>query len=324
MSKPKTKVRVVTQRPVIESSHQKSESAEIANSTVDAGDRLSFTIFVAIALHALVILGIGFQLPKPSNTSQTFDITLATHQDPLTPEEVDFLAQHNQEASGTIDEAKQLTTDKQAQFADAQIRKVNPIPQQQKASDKHNKQQVIVTTTAKSTQTINEQKNPDPKKTEDKIKGAKEDQPLQIDDLASLQAKLDRQRQEYAKRPRIRTLTSVSTKASYDAKYLHEWSTKIEQVGHKNYPKEALSRRITGQLRLSVTVNPDGSVYEIKVMQSSGKRLLDDAAKQIVRLAAPYAPFPAEIRKQADRLQIIRTWNFEITGKETSITTSAN
>jgi periplasmic protein TonB len=324
VSKPKTKVRVVTQRPVIESSHQKSESAEIAISTVDTGDRLSFTIFVAIALHALVILGIGFQLPKPSNTSQTFDITLATHQDPLTPEEVDFLAQHNQEASGTIDQAKQLTTDKQAQFADAQIRKVNPIPQQQKASDKHNKQQVIVTTTAKSAQTINEQKNPDPKKTEDKIKGAKEDQPLQIDDLASLQAKLDRQRQEYAKRPRIRTLTSVSTKASYDAKYLHEWSTKIEQVGHKNYPQEALNRRITGQLRLSVTINPNGSVYEVKILQSSGKRLLDDAAKQIVRLASPYAPFPAEIRQHADRLQIIRTWNFEITGKETSITTSAN
>ena len=70
--------------------------------------------------------------------------------------------------------------------------------------------------------------------------------------------------------------------------------------------------------------NPDGTIYEIKVLQSSGQRILDDAARQIVRLSAPFAQFPAEIRKQADRLQIIRTWNFEITGNSSTITTSAN
>ena len=143
-------------------------------------------------------------------------------------------------------------------------------------------------------------------------------------EIASLQAKLDRQRQEYAKRPRVRTLTSVSTKASFDAKYLHDWSSRIEQVGNKNYPREALNRRITGNLRLSVMINPDGTIYEIKVLQSSGQRILDDAARQIVRLAAPFASFPPEIRKHADRLQIIRTWRFEITGKDSSISTTAN
>jgi len=116
----------------------------------------------------------------------------------------------------------------------------------------------------------------------------------------------------------------VSTKASFDAKYLNDWSVKIEQVGNKNYPREALSRHITGNLRLSVMINPDGTIYEIKVLQSSGQRILDDAARQIVRLSAPFTSFPPEIRKHADRLQIIRTWRFEITGSNTSITTSAN
>jgi len=319
----KAKVRAITQRPVIETSLKSSDKIE-PKLKVGSGDRLSFTLFIALILHIFIIDKVGFKLDKQDKTSHTMDITLATHKAALTPEEADFLAQHNQEASGTIDQAKQLTTDKQAQFADAQIRKVNPLPQQQKASNKNNKQQVIVTTIGQSDKKITRQINPDPSKTEDDIQGAREDQPLAVDDLASLQAKLDKQRQEYAKRPRIRTLTSVSTKASYDAKYLHDWSSKIEQVGNQNYPHEALSRRITGQLRLSVTVNPDGSVYEVKITQSSGKRLLDDAAKQIVRLAAPYAPFPAEIRKHADRLQIIRTWNFEITGKQSSITTTAN
>lgn len=303
---------------------QSGSQAVAAIPKASEGDRLVFTLFIAIVLHAFIILEVRFKLPEQDATSHTMDITLATHKDALTPAEADFLAQHNQEASGTIDEAKQLTTDKQAQFADSQIRKVNPVPKQQKAADKADKQKMIVTTESASDNKVNKQKKLVTDQQEEKIKGEKEDQPLEVDDLASLQAKLDKQRQEYAKRPRIRTLTSVSTKATYDAKYLHDWSTRIEQVGNRNYPREALNRRITGQLRLSVTINPDGSVFEVKVMQSSGKRLLDDAAKQIVRLAAPYAPFPAEIRKHADRLQIIRTWNFEITGKETSITTTAN
>ena len=291
---------------------------------VDTGDRLSFTFFLAIALHAFLILGISFKLPDHSNTSQTIEITLATHKSQRAPEDADFLAQHNQEASGTLDEAKQLTTERQAEFADTQVRDVNPVPQQQAASTRKIKEQQVLSTTAKSTQTTQLKLNPDEREEREAVEGLMEDQPVVSAEIASLQAKLDKQRQEYAKRPRVRTLTSVSTKESFDAKYLHEWGTRIEQVGNRNYPKEALSRHITGNLRLSVVINPDGTIYEIKVLQSSGQRILDDAARQIVRLAAPFASFPPEIRKQADRLQIIRTWSFEITGNNSTITTSAN
>lgn len=291
---------------------------------VDTGDRLSFTFFLAIALHAFLILGISFKLPDHSNTSQTIEITLATHKAVRAPENADFLAQHNQEASGTLDEAKQLTTERQAEFADTQVRDVNPVPQQQAASTKKIKEQQLLSTTAKSTQTTQLKLNPDEREEREAVDGLVEDQPVVSAEIASLQAKLDKQRQEYAKRPRVRTLTSVSTKESFDAKYLHEWGTRIEQVGNRNYPQEALSRHITGNLRLSVVINPDGTIYEIKVLQSSGQRILDDAARQIVRLAAPFASFPPEIRKQADRLQIIRTWSFEITGNTSTITTSAN
>jgi periplasmic protein TonB len=291
---------------------------------VDTGDRLSFTFFVAIALHAFLLLGFNFKLPDHSNTSQTIEITLATHKSQRAPKDADFLAQHNQEASGTIEEVKQLTTERQAEFADTQVRDVNPIPQQQAASTKQVKIQQLLSTTAKSTQTTQRKPDPDVREERETLNGQATEQPLVSAEIASLQAKLDKQRQEYAKRPRVRTLTSVSTKESFDAKYLHEWSSKIEQVGNRNYPQDALNRRITGNLRLSVVINPDGTIYEIKVLQSSGQRILDDAARQIVRLSSPFAAFPAEIRKHADRLQIIRTWNFEITGKKSSITTSVN
>jgi protein TonB len=300
------------------------EEESLAVPPVDTGDRLSFTFFLAIALHAFLILGFSFKLPDHSNKSQTIEITLATHKSLKAPDKADFLAQHNQEASGTIDEAKQLTTERQAEFADTQVRDVNPVPQQQAVSTKKIKEQQLLSTTAKATRTTQLKLNPDEREEREALDGLVEDQPLVSTEIASLQAKLDKQRQEYAKRPRVRTLTSVSTKESFDAKYLHEWGTKIEQVGNRNYPKEALSRHITGNLRLSVVINPDGTIYEIKVLQSSGQRILDDAARQIVRLSSPFAVFPAEIRKQADRLQIIRTWNFEITGKNSTITTSAN
>lgn len=290
---------------------------------VDSGDRLSFTFFVAIVLHGLILLGISFKLPEHKNTSQTIEITLATHQSVHQPKDADFLAQHNQEASGTLDEARQLTAERQAQFADSQVRDVTPVLQQS-ASTRQIKDQQLLSTTSESQFKTQLKLNPDERDEREPLEGDTQDQSLVSLEIASLQAKLDKQRQEYAKRPRVRTLTSVSTKASFDARYLHDWSARIEQVGNQNYPREALNRRITGNLRLSVMINPDGTIYEIKVLQSSGQRILDDAARQIVRLAAPFASFPPEIRKNADRLQIIRTWRFEITGADSSITTTAN
>ncbi|HRF88886.1 MAG TPA: energy transducer TonB, partial [Pseudomonadales bacterium] len=124
-------------------------------------------------------------------------------------------------------------------------------------------------------------------------------------------AKLAQQRQAYAKRPRVKTLTSVATRASIDAEYLNLWQEKIELIGNLNYPQEARRKKIYGQLRLVVSLLPDGSIHNIEILQSSGQRILDDAAIRIVRMAAPFAPFPPELRKDVDRLEIIRTWKFE-------------
>ncbi|MCV6614632.1 MAG: energy transducer TonB, partial [Cellvibrionaceae bacterium] len=75
---------------------------------------------------------------------------------------------------------------------------------------------------------------------------------------------------------------------------------------------------ITGTLRAAVTLLPNGNVDKVEILHSSGYKLLDRAALQIVYLAAPYAPFPPEIRKTTDKLEIIRTWHFEISGLSTS------
>src|SRR5690606_34014143 len=89
-------------------------------------------------------------------------------------------------------------------------------------------------------------------------------------EIASLEAKLDIQRQAYAARPRIRRLTSVAARQSEDALYLHNWRTRIEQVGNRHYPEQARARQIYGDLRLMVALLPNGEVSDIKVLKSSG------------------------------------------------------
>lgn len=285
---------------------------------VDAGDRLSFTLFVAIAIHVLIILGVTFKMPPASKGSQTIEVTLATHKSAKAPKEADFLAQHNQEGSGTEEKARQLTTEKHAEFADIQVRNVNPMPQVAETSTAQKKQQQIITTTGLSEFKLSELQSPNTQEEKEKHKGLLENQTAVTSEIASLQARLDKQKQEYAKRPRIRTLTAVSAKESFDAEYLIKWSEKFERVGTKNYPSEALARKITGRVMLSVTLRPDGSVEEVLIALSSGSRILDDSARQIVRLAAPYAKFPPEISRQTDRLKIIRYVRFEPNNISTS------
>lgn len=291
---------------------------ELDTAPVDASDRLSFTLFVAIAIHALVILGINFKLPNFTKGSETIEVTLATHKAAKAPKEADFIAQHNQEASGTEAKAKQLTTERHAEFADTQVRNVNPTHQVSAASPNDKKEQQIVTTTGASNLKTELLKNPDQREEKQKREGLLEDQTAVTAEIASLQAKLDKQRQEYAKRPRIRTLTSVSAKESFDAEYLIKWSEKFETIGNKNFPREALNERITGKVLLSIMIKPDGSVENVAIHMSSGKRILDDYARQVVRLGAPYAPFPPELRQRADRLEIIRHVNFTVVGLNVS------
>ena len=93
------------------------------------------------------------------------------------------------------------------------------------------------------------------------------------------------------------------------SQYLSDWRNKVERIGAMNYPEEARGK-FFGSLVLSVALRPDGSVDRIIVVRSSGNKVLDEAAKRIVMMGSPFAPFPPDIRKETDYLDITRTWNF--------------
>jgi protein TonB len=269
-------------------------------------DMLGFALLVAAALHAAVILGVTFSREQREHAASKLEITLAQYQSAQAPQRADYLAQHNQEGSGTLAEKALLTTSKTADFQDNVIRDISPM-QQIAAQRQTVAQQALVATTAtaaRKTARNNDRDTPQQQ--------AESDITIQqrSSEIASLEAKLDIQRQAYAARPRIRRLTSVAARRSEDAEYLNHWRERIESVGNRNYPERAREQQIYGDLRLMVALLPNGEVHEIKVLKSSGYKLLDEAAIRIVHLAAPYDAFPAEIRKQVDVLEIIRTWRF--------------
>lgn len=284
------------------------------SNTAQGNDRLYFTAFVAIAVHALIILGLTFDIDMQPKPATSINITLATHKDKTAPDKADFLAQHNQQASGSVDDLRELTVDKQAPIADTQIRDITP-PVERLRSEQKSLQQKLISTNSESRKINAAQDKQQRKQASD---GQSNIELQHSAEIASLHAKLAKQRQAYAKRPRIRRITSVATRASIDAEYLSKWASKVEFVGNRNYPDEALQQGITGTLRAAVTLLPNGNVDKVEILHSSGQKLLDRAALQIVYLASPFAPFPNEIRKTTDKLEIIRTWHFEISGLSTT------
>ncbi|MEJ2426591.1 MAG: energy transducer TonB, partial [Candidatus Thiodiazotropha sp.] len=132
--------------------------------------------------------------------------------------------------------------------------------------------------------------------------------------IARLTAELERKTQAYAKMPKRKAI-SASTKEYKYAAYLDAWRRKVERIGNLNYPDQARRDKLYGNLVLHVAVKSDGSVETIRVLHSSGHQLLDDAAVRIVRLAAPFSPFPNEIREETDILDITRTWQFLRSGQ---------
>jgi protein TonB len=131
----------------------------------------------------------------------------------------------------------------------------------------------------------------------------------QAREMAQLQARISQQWDEYQKRPK-RAFVGANVREYAFARYVEDWVTKVERIGNLNYPEAARRQGIYGSLKLTVSIHANGQIEAVEIDRSSGSKILDAAATRIVELAAPYAPFPDEMRKKADILSITRTWTF--------------
>ncbi|WP_255852600.1 energy transducer TonB [Marinobacterium rhizophilum] len=298
-------------------------------------DRFGFTLFAAITIHAIVLLGISFSSVEYKPPRKTLDITLARFESPEAPREADFIAQANQLGSGTAETKRAPSTledapfhsNEQQQQARQQSQPVpttpevapeptpTPAPRPDVATPQPVKAapspQKVVTTTAPAKPKQSSQPAATKSAAPPPTPGVSTSLLARSLEIASLQAQLDLQQEQFAKKPRVRRLTAAATLKGSDAAYLDNWRREIERYGNDNYPTEARNQGIYGSLRLLVSILPDGNVRAIEVLQSSGYKVLDDAAVRIVQLASPFQAFPVEMRKTTDQLEIIRTWKFE-------------
>lgn len=286
---------------------------------VTASDRLGFSLFVAAILHAIIILGLGFGLPfaRDFNAASMLEVTMVltkTHQEPV---DAEHIASENQLASGSTDQENQPA----APFTGSSLNNhsgISPIlssaPASPTSEQSEQHEELIIQSDAQSSVFIN-QTTDTPDNPNINYQGKISQQQLE---LAKLVAELRQEENDYAKRPRVNYIDTLSAKTATEATYVQEWVEKVERVGNLNYPDEVRNNHLSGTLILSVLINHDGSVELMEVRSSAGKSLLDESAKRIVNIASPYQPFPPEMREDYDQLMITRTWLF---GKDNTLLT---
>lgn len=270
-------------------------------------DRLSVSTLLALLVHGALLFGLGFALERSSQAPPRLEITLAPHKSLVAPEHADFLAQHNQQGSGTLEERQELTTTDLAPLEDNVIRETSET-----VARPAQIAQLVPNTVLSRQDSLARMTAPMMEQSEETSGQSAVEQLFEEPEqqIQSLEARLDQQRRAYTRRPKVHRITSVATLQSDDARYQFEWQQKVELVGNKYYPEEARRKKFSGDVRLVVALLPDGSIKRIDVLSSSGKNVLDQAAIRSVKLAAPFAPFPSELREKADILEIIRTWQF--------------
>ena len=185
-------------------------------------ERFGFTIFLSACVHGILILGVGFTYLDELNSEPAMEITLAQYRSEIAPDNADFLAQENQVGSGTIDESVAPSTPFESDFNADTIQEVVPVPRTTSISNLIESQDAAVITALQNTAQIDQQLEEIPPEEELPLSDESTEEDLSLA-IASLQAQLDRQRQEYARRPRKYTISSASTKKKKSGRALSRY-----------------------------------------------------------------------------------------------------
>jgi len=267
---------------------------------------MSWAVVFSLCLHAFVMFGIGFTLPDPSkvkNSLQPLEVVLVNSKSKSRPLKADALAQHNLDGGGNTADNKRAKSPLPSFGDDKQF-----TPEQSTQRLQRLEQQVKkLITQAKSVHTVAQEHTEKQRKDGSNMKG--QDLVQRALEIARLEAQIDRDFNAYQKMPQRKFIGARTQEYRY-AQYIEDWRVKVERIGNMNYPAQARQQKIFGKLQLTVSIRANGTLESVDVSKSSGQRILDAAAVRIVKLAAPYAAFPEDIRKDTEILSIVRTWSF--------------
>jgi periplasmic protein TonB len=275
-----------------------------------ATDRLGLLIFFAACVHVALILGVSFspyEQGTPDKVLPPMEIILVHHKTKEELKDYDYLANATQDGGGESEE-KVRPQDKIS----------SPVLVQETGDQKETHDAASPQDVAPVKDDVITQKNseveieqiPDIKTSTVKEKLTADELIARSREMMQLSSAISLLEEKSARKPRKKSISARTQEYKY-ATYMESWRQKVERIGNLNYPSQAKQEKLYGDVLLAVAINANGTIYEIKVLKSSGKKVLDDAAIRIVRLAAPFAQLPKEILKDTDVLQIIRTWKFE-------------
>ena len=274
--------------------------------SIGPNQRLSATILLAAVLIGIVVLGISFGRDDAAPVTPTLDVILTETASRERPEQADFLAQANHQGGGEHDEAQRPREDVSSPvpkpddgIAPVPIRAQSPRPQDAVPMP------VLTTTAAAAEAAPRERPTPETPPTPLPLGEQLLEQQIE---MARLAAEVERRQAQYAKRPK-RKFVSASTQEYAFAQYLRSWVERVERVGNANYPERARAEKLEDRLVMTVAVRRDGSVESVVLNTPSRHELLNQSAKRIVELAAPFAAVPQDAER-VDVLHITRTWHF--------------
>ena len=267
--------------------------------------RLWLAVAISLAVHGL-LMTLHFSFPDASKAmrEKALDIVLVNAKSAKKPTHAQALAQANLDGGGNTDENRRLKTP------------LPPTPQQTSGTEIERMQrrmrelevaQQKMLTEAKTARAVaaarNAAEQPVPSPSVSGLDLAESARAM-----ARLEGEISKSMDEYNKRPRKKNIGARTEEYRF-AQYIEDWRQKVERIGTLNYP-EAARGKLYGSLVLTVSINHDGSLNRVDINRSSGYKVLDEAARRIVQMASPYSPFPPEIRRDTDILEITRTWYF--------------
>jgi protein TonB len=296
-------------------------SRTLLEPTISPGnDSILVFLFAAAALHILIILGVDFSPAKPEEFKRSIEITLVDTPAKKAPKQAKMLAQENQVGAGEQNIKPKPQAQKIANEGNTSQSKhlVKAEPKQQQQSRPKVQKKVII------------QQKSEKKIAETTAKSAPDKEPTvearhhPILTPEALQEQITqlgteiRDSQLSGEQSKIKFVSMVSAHKYLAAQYLKDWENKVEKMGNRNYPEVASKKSFSATLTMDVGINADGSIYSIRINKSSGIPELDEAAKNIVRMSAPFAPLPQDLLKELNVLVITRVWKFS---DESGITT---
>jgi protein TonB len=271
--------------------------------------RMQLALLASIALHVVVVAGVSFTMPDknpPGNLQQPLEVVLVNAKSTTKPAHPDALAQANLDGGGNTDAPRRAKSPLPVTREDKQA--VDPTLAARHAEELEQEARQLMTQ-AKPQAQVESAPPLAPPQSEARAEPNTTDLMQRSLEIARLEAQISKDWDSYQKRPRRRFIGARTQEFRF-ARYIEDWRLKIERVGELNYPQAARDQKVYGSLVVTVAIKADGALEKVEINRSSGRKILDEAALQIVRLAAPFSPFPGDISRDTDILHITRTWMF--------------